>query len=184
MTDLPHAAHDGKITPMVSKLELRASILAARPHSSAGLSNQLIQVAHRFNAQKIASFQSMADEPQLAQFNELMDSERQLLFPRIIGSDLEFAAGEIQPGSFGILEPTASATEDIDLILVPAVAVDRSGNRLGRGRGFYDRALVRFPNTLKLAVVFDEEIVEKIPNDPWDEPVDGIVTPLQTIIFD
>jgi 5-formyltetrahydrofolate cyclo-ligase len=37
---------------------------------------------------------------------------------------------------------------------------------------------------LKLAVVFDEEIVEKIPNDPWDEPVDGIVTPLQTIIFD
>lgn len=184
MTDSPHAAHDGKITPMVSKSELRASILAARPHSSLGLTQQLIQVAERLKAQKIASFQSIADEPQLAEFNQLVSSEHQLLFPRIIDSDLEFASGEIRPGRFGILEPTGPATADSDLILVPALAVDRAGNRLGRGRGFYDRALVRFPNTLKLAVVFDEEILEKIPTDPWDEPVDGIVTPVQTIIFD
>ena len=64
------------------------------------------------------------------------------------------------------------------LVLVPALAVDRAGNRLGRGGGSYDRALARVPATTSvLAVVFDDEVLPSVPIDTWDRPVTGALTP-------
>jgi 5-formyltetrahydrofolate cyclo-ligase len=64
------------------------------------------------------------------------------------------------------------------LVLVPALAVDRAGNRLGRGGGSYDRALSRVSSTTAvLAVVFDDEVLPSVPTDEWDRPVTGALTP-------
>lgn len=64
------------------------------------------------------------------------------------------------------------------LLLVPALAVDRQGRRLGRGGGSYDRALARVPpGTVVAALVFADELVERVPTDPWDRPVTAAVSP-------
>lgn len=94
---------------------------------------------------------------------------------------------ELVPNRFGIPEPKTSARElvraqEIDLILIPLVAFDEQGNRLGRGAGFYDRSLaflhnrrfLRTPRVLGLA--YDFQRVPKITTDPWDVPLNGVVT--------
>ena len=72
--------------------------------------------------------------------------------------------------------PAAIATAQ--LVLVPAFAVDRTGGRLGRGGGSYDRALARVPaGTIIAALIFAEELIERVPTDAWDRPVTAVVSP-------
>ena len=92
---------------------------------------------------------------------------------------------DVAPGPLGLRQPTGSrlgpaAVTGAGLVLVPALAVDRSGIRLGRGRGYYDRTLpaVR-PGTAVVAVVRDEELVERLPADRHDVPVSAALTPAQ-----
>ena len=101
------------------------------------------------------------------------------------GSELAWAVdtGRLAPGRFGLLEPVGprlgpTAIGAADVVVVPALSVDRSGARLGRGGGYYDRALpyVR-PGALMVAVVFDDEFVDELPVEPHDRPVTAVVTP-------
>lgn len=83
----------------------------------------------------------------------------------------------------GLLEPPGTllgtaAVASADLVLVPALAVDHDGHRLGRGGGYYDRALPLLPaGTQVLAVVYDEEVLDAVPVEPHDSPVGGALTP-------
>lgn len=66
----------------------------------------------------------------------------------------------------------------VDVAFVPALAVARDGTRLGRGGGSYDRALTRrSPDATVIALLFDDELVDVLPREPWDVPVHGAVTP-------
>ncbi len=66
----------------------------------------------------------------------------------------------------------------VDAVLVPALAVSRAGTRLGRGGGSYDRALLRCrAGTLVAALLFDGEVRDELPHEPWDQPVGAAVTP-------
>lgn len=91
--------------------------------------------------------------------------------------------GELQPGRYGLLEPVGpragpAAVQAADAIVVPALAVDRSGIRLGRGGGYYDRALVHArPDAVLVAVVFDDEHVDALPREPHDLAMTAVVTP-------
>jgi 5-formyltetrahydrofolate cyclo-ligase len=91
---------------------------------------------------------------------------------------------EIISGHFGIREPAASCVEmppeDLDLILVPGVAFDLNGNRLGRGKGFYDRLLQKC-RCKKAGVCFDAQLLQKIPAEPHDAKVDFILTPTRCV---
>jgi 5-formyltetrahydrofolate cyclo-ligase len=95
----------------------------------------------------------------------------------------EYRPGRLVAGRFGLLEPAepwlpASALADASLVLVPALAVDRRGVRLGRGRGFYDRSLVgRDPHADLVAVVRDEELVDELPCESHDVPMTHALTP-------
>lgn len=87
---------------------------------------------------------------------------------------------ELGVGSYGILEPRVEKirkmkVEAIDLILVPGVAFDKKGNRLGHGKGYYDRLLEK-TNATKIGLAFEFQIVDKIPTDENDKPVDIIIT--------
>lgn len=90
-------------------------------------------------------------------------------------------------GYFGILEPNGSCSEvpadDIDLILLPGLAFDRSGSRIGYGRGFYDKYLTKCKAQVpKIALSYDFQVVSKLPSNEFDIKVDAIITNKETIL--
>ena len=95
---------------------------------------------------------------------------------------------ELEKGKKGILEPKKEyyrlfPSENIDLIIVPGVAFDLSGNRIGRGFGYYDNFLRKVRSSAKIvALAFEMQIVKKIPNDKNDIPVHKIITEKRIII--
>ncbi len=99
-------------------------------------------------------------------------------------SDLE---DDLRPGSYGIMEPgdhTAllKNTDRIDLCVVPGVAFDRHGNRIGHGAGFYDNFLARLsPRTLKVALAFDLQMLDSVPHSEHDIAMDMIITEQEVI---
>src|SRR3954469_1699086 len=101
------------------------------------------------------------------------------------GRELRWAVdtGRLAPGRFGLLEPVGprlgpTAIGTADVIVVPALAVARDGARLGRGGGYYDRALQHVRSDAALvAVVFDDELLDELPAEPHDRRVTAVVTP-------
>ncbi len=95
----------------------------------------------------------------------------------------EYRPGELVKARFGLFEPGGpwlppAAVADADAVLVPALAVDSSGARLGRGRGFYDRTLVlRAPHARLIAIVRDGELLDEVPHEPHDVPMTHALTP-------
>jgi 5-formyltetrahydrofolate cyclo-ligase len=91
---------------------------------------------------------------------------------------------DVGPGQFGIREPKASCTEipleRLGLILVPGVAFDPHGRRLGRGRGYYDRLLAEV-HGIKCGVAFDEQLVDTVPADRLDVRMDFVLTPTRCV---
>lgn len=96
---------------------------------------------------------------------------------------------DLRPGRFGIPVPSAAPEgpdriAEADLVVVPSVAVDRTGTRLGRGGGYYDRTLaLARPHTRLLAVLDPEDVLDHVPSEPHDRPVTGVVTPLGVLDF-
>ena len=156
-------------------------MISQRPQPSTGLAANLVRLAFELDANVIASYQPLANEPDVAEFNLWVRSMgKTLLLPRIEGEDLVFADGDLVIASHGIYEPTGSPHDlaEAQLILLPALAVDKNGNRLGKGKGFYDRALAQVQGIAKYAVVFDSEILDSIPTESHDVWVTGAVTPI------
>jgi 5-formyltetrahydrofolate cyclo-ligase len=95
----------------------------------------------------------------------------------------EYRPGRLVAARFGLLEPAepwlpATTLAEANVVLVPALAVDRTGVRLGRGRGFYDRTLVhRDPQARLIAVVRDQELLDELPQEPHDVPMTHALTP-------
>jgi len=101
------------------------------------------------------------------------------------GDELGWAidSGHLAPGRFGLLEPVGprlgpTAIGPAAVVVVPAVAVSRDGDRLGRGGGYFDRALRHTrPGTVVVALVFDDELVDELPAEPHDRRVTAVITP-------
>jgi 5-formyltetrahydrofolate cyclo-ligase len=137
------------------------------------------------SASSVAAFIGVGSEPQtLPLVNTLYGRGVRVLLPVVLSDlDLEWAvyAGEpeLVPGPRGLREPSGprlgrAAVGTVDVVLVPALAVDAVGRRLGQGGGCYDRALQRVPESVPLlAVVFDDEVVDAIPEEAHDRRVTG-----------
>jgi 5-formyltetrahydrofolate cyclo-ligase len=101
------------------------------------------------------------------------------------GRDLTWAVdtGRLTPGRFGLLEPLGprlgpTALRTADVVVVPALAVARDGVRLGRGGGYYDRALqYARSDAVLVALVFDDELLDELPSEQHDRRVTAVVTP-------
>lgn len=88
------------------------------------------------------------------------------------------------PAKFGILEPIETmriAYKNIDLVLVPGIAFDRQGHRIGYGFGYYDKFLAKVPKAIKIGLAFDFQVVDEIPHQSHDIPVDFVVTEKRVI---
>jgi 5-formyltetrahydrofolate cyclo-ligase len=108
------------------------------------------------------------------------DAEEKIYGAKII----QTLATDIVTGKFGVREPASNCAEialnQFDLILVPGMAFDLDGNRLGRGQGFYDR-LLENANGIKCGVCHDFQLLEKIPAEPHDAKVNFILTPTRCV---
>ncbi len=106
--------------------------------------------------------------------------------PRVVGRGLPLTLHratrqQLRPGVWGILEPTADAPQHVpDAVLLPLLAADVRGNRLGYGAGHYDRTLAG-STALRIGVAWDCQVVAALPAELWDVPLDWLVTPTRTI---
>jgi 5-formyltetrahydrofolate cyclo-ligase len=134
-------------------------------------------------ARTVLLFYSLKDEPDTHEFIEKWSEEKVLLLPAVRGERLELrvygSRRSLSAGKYDIQEPAGEAFTDyasIDLAVIPGVAFDRSGNRLGRGKGYYDR-LLPLLSAYKIGVGFSFQLVEEVPASELDVRMDEVIIP-------
>jgi 5-formyltetrahydrofolate cyclo-ligase len=179
------------------KLALRDRLLTSRnrrPLAEVGdaartIAGHLVATPEVRRAATVAAYVAVGTEPGTGPLiEELAAAGKRVLLPVLLpDGDLDWAAydgpASLVPARLGLLEPTGhrlgpGAVATADVVLVPALAVDRSGVRLGRGGGSYDRALARVPaGTFVCALVYDDELLDVVPRADHDRAVTAVVTP-------
>jgi 5-formyltetrahydrofolate cyclo-ligase len=184
-----------------AKAALRARLLAARARltpeqrSSAGraLRDAILALPETQMAGTVAAYYSLASEPDThALVFALWKRGSYVLLPVLRPDlDLDWASYEgpdsLRPAPRGLTEPTepprgADAVSRADLVIVPALAVDRRGVRLGRGGGSYDRALARVGREVPtVSLLYDNELLDEVPAGPHDQRVRLVAQPTHGI---
>jgi 5-formyltetrahydrofolate cyclo-ligase len=177
----------------VAKTSLRTARLAARAArpaaDRAAAADALAGVlARRLAGVRVAAYVPTAEEPGAGRLPAALAAVAAgVLLPVVpaSGRELRWAVfeGRLSPGRYGLEEPPgprlpAGALATVDVVVVPALAVARDGTRLGRGGGYYDRALpAARDGAVLVALVFDDELVDRLPAGEHDRRVDAVVTP-------
>ncbi|KUL32484.1 5-formyltetrahydrofolate cyclo-ligase [Streptomyces regalis] len=170
--------------------------------SAAALAERALELPELAHARTVAAYVSVGSEPgTLALLDALRARGVRVLLPALLpDNDLDWGAyaGEnslarVQHGGkMALFEPTGErlgpdAVTDADVVLLPGLAVDARGMRLGRGGGSYDRVLARLEGAgahpSLVVLLYDSEVVERVPAEPHDRPVHAVVTPSATRRF-
>jgi 5-formyltetrahydrofolate cyclo-ligase len=170
----------------------RAARLAVAPEDRARLSRsaaaRVLAMPEVTTAASILVYAALPEEVDTAALvSALAESDRVVALPRVCGPremtlHRVTSFGELAPGTCDIPEPDGESEalppEMFDVVIVPGVAFDRSCQRIGFGGGFYDTLLPRLrPDAFTLGLAFDEQLVEEIPCEDHDRPLDAVVTP-------
>lgn len=166
-----------------SRVKARKSLLDAseRKIAAARVFDYVEKSASFIMAEHILMYNSLPDELQTRDFISKWHPLKHFYLPRVNGVNLDilpYDSSRLHLGAFNIEEPVGNDTVDvskIELIIVPGVAYDRRGNRIGRGKGFYDR-LLRDSRAVKIGVAYHCQLVDDIEPDEFDVPVDFVVT--------
>lgn len=175
-----------------NKEEIRARIRARRrdreydPAVAAAIAEHVTDLDEISEAAKrhavIACYVSRPEEPDSSLVRQALHAHgAQVVVPRIEGTELQWCFDDPQAdwatNSLGIQEPQGSSAHlQPEIFIVPALAIDHEGHRVGQGGGFYDRALAEAGNPLVIALVFEDEVLTSVPHEPHDKPVDIAVT--------
>lgn len=144
--------------------------------------SQLEKTAAFLLSERILMYHSLPDELPTRRFLSKWRSKKRFYLPRVNGVDLEilpYDESRLELGSFLIEEPQGEDiidSSEIEMIVVPGVAYDKSRNRLGRGKGFYDRLLSTTP-AVKIGVGYEFQVVDQLPVEPHDVKMDIVITP-------
>ncbi|MGH1526020.1 5-formyltetrahydrofolate cyclo-ligase [Leifsonia sp. L25] len=165
-----------------------------RQAATAGITRNLVDLTTDLSARSVACYLSTTIEPDTRPFvNWAVAQGLRVLLP-VSRADglLDWTTGDGETeteGLFGMPEAVGEllgpiAINDVDLIVVPAAAVDATGMRMGWGRGYFDKTLGSMEKCPPVyAVVFDGELVDEVPRERHDQPVDGAVTPTRIVQF-
>lgn len=171
-----------EIRKEIKKLRLELSD-SEKNKASHDVFNRLENHREFVKANNILFYYSLPDELPTVEFIRKWSESKNIYLPRVNGDDLDILAYDdtnLSVGSYDIEEPTGNELIDyniIELIIVPAVAFDNDKNRLGRGKGYYDRLLSKAVKAVKVGVGYDFQLFEKLPTEPHDIPMDYIITP-------
>jgi len=166
---------------------------AQREAAASGIREQLDALVAAHSAESISCFLSATTEPGTRAFvTAAVQRGIRVLLP-ITRADglLDWAVADdsddVAEGLFGLPEPTGEvlgpiAVNDVDLMIIPAAAVDGTGLRLGWGRGYFDKTIGSMEKCPPVyAVTYDSEILDSLPREMHDQPVTGVVTPTRTL---
>jgi 5-formyltetrahydrofolate cyclo-ligase len=190
---MPDLARDAQ-RPRSAKAALRDRLLAQRKSltppvrqaAAAAVHATLLSLVRRLRPPTIAGYVPIGAEPGGPDLPLVLAPTARLLLPVLLADgDLDWAAydGSLAAGPRGLLQPSgprlgADAVREAALVVVPALAVDRSGMRLGRGGGSYDRVLARLSaGVLTVALLNDGELLDAVPAEAHDRPVAAAITP-------
>jgi len=177
----------------MTKAEIRQQLLALRkqldPAQHRSLSVQVqarLMASPQFRrAEKVALYSPVQNEVSTAAlFTAALEQRKAVFYPRVLGEELVFrrvfSLVALTLGAFGVMEPGAGpgvTASELDLLVVPGAAFDLRGQRLGYGRGFYDRCLARTePDNLSVGLCFELQLREKLPAAEHDVAVDFLAT--------
>jgi len=174
----------------IQKAALRKHLLEKRDATSAELREissekihqNLKKISAYTNSQNIACYFPIGSEINTYDIMlDILGQNKNLLLPRIVNDNLQFYIvsnlEKLEKGIFDIMEPKDSCkkAENIDCILVPTIGISKSGDRLGYGRGYYDKFLSS-TGAVKISLTYSKQIVKSIPSESHDIKIDLIIT--------
>ena len=172
----------------------RIATSTERSEADAAITRNLIALATSLGSRSISAYLSTPDEPGTRDFVAWACSNGITVLLPISRTDglLDWAAydgTDEDEDHLGMPTPitellSPNAIDEVDLIIVPAASVDRSGMRMGWGRGYFDKTLGSMQQRPPVyAVIFDHELVDAVPTERHDQPVTGVVTPSGIVAF-
>jgi 5-formyltetrahydrofolate cyclo-ligase len=185
----------------LAKSDIRKTILDKRNsisqldhiNNSRIISNRVISTKEYQSSRSLGIYYSIGSEVKtFAIIRHSLENKKEIALPRIIDStkiqffkvmEDRFEKIKFTKGKNGIFENSMSTTiiDKIDLLIIPGIAFDLKGNRIGYGKGYYDRFLSLYKAKCKMGLSYDCQIINEIPNNEHDIPVDIIITEKRTI---
>ncbi|MEV5042110.1 MULTISPECIES: 5-formyltetrahydrofolate cyclo-ligase [unclassified Microbacterium] len=168
---------------------------ASLEEAAAGIRAQLDALVTEHGVRSMSCFLSTPTEPGTREFIAAAVARGIRVLLPVTRADglLDWAVaeeeGDTAEGMFGLPEPVGEllspvAVNDVDLLVIPAAAVDTTGMRLGWGRGYFDKTIGSMEKCPPVyAVIFDSELIDSVPREVHDQPVSGVVTPTRTILL-
>jgi 5-formyltetrahydrofolate cyclo-ligase len=179
-----------------AELRERRRITTAKERESAdaALTQNLIDLASDLGVRSLSAYLSLPEEPATREFLDwACERGIRVLLPISRADGLldwaHYDGSDEGIDDFGMPMPTGPilgpiAINEVDLIIVPAATVDRTGMRMGWGRGYFDKTLGSMQNCPPVyAVIFDHELVDRVPSERHDQRVNGVVTPSGIVAF-
>ena len=165
-----------------------------RAAAASAITQHLVDLASDLHVRSVSAYLSMTDEPGTRDFVKwACENDIRVLLPVSREDGLldwaPYDGGGEEVDFLGLPTPTSEllgpiAINDVDLIIIPAAAVDRTGMRMGWGRGYFDKTLGSMEGCPPVyAVIFDDELVDQVPRERHDQPVNGVVTPSGIFAF-
>ena len=159
------------------------------------LTEQLWSLIERTGATSVSCYLATTIEPGTRTFvNEAIERGVRVLLPStrtdgLLDWVVATIDGDETDGPYGVPEPVGEllgpiAVDEVDLLIIPAAAVDNTGMRMGWGRGYFDKTIGSMQKCPPVyAVIFDSELLDEVPSEPHDQTVSGVVTPTRIITF-
>jgi len=159
----------------------KLKLISERNKEDASL--RLLNIFDNLKDKNVLSFASMKTEINLWPLNQKLATNGNLFLPKVFKDEIKIYKvtniSNLKKSSIGILEPNITSNNEtllneIDIVLVPGLAFDKKNNRLGYGKGFYDRFLNKFKGK-KIGICFKEQVSESIPVESHDQKVDQLL---------
>ena len=148
--------------------------------------NRVFASAWWQEASTLLLYYPLADEVDVRPLiREAFEEGKRVLLPVVKGEELELHLYEgessLRKGTFGIMEPQGPLFapehyDEIDVAIIPGMAFDREGHRLGRGKGYYDRLLPKLESAKLVGVCWPFQLLDKVPSEPHDIPVEEVIS--------